>query len=157
MSSPSSDDPDFIPTIVLVHRATRALQNHMVGEANRRGHPEIKQAFNAVFATLDAAGSRTIDMADKAGITRQSMGEVVREMVRVGLLEMTTDPTDRRAKLVTYTEKGLARAREGYQHILELEQRFVEQFGSDAYEQTRDVLARLTEFVEGLADPPVDP
>ena len=37
-------------------------------------------------------------MAARAGITKQSMGEVVRELVDLGVLEMVVDPTDRRAK-----------------------------------------------------------
>ena len=52
-------------------------------------------------------------MAARAGITRQSMGEVIREMVDLGLLEMVADPDDRRAKLVRYTDAGLAVAQGG--------------------------------------------
>jgi DNA-binding MarR family transcriptional regulator len=45
-------------------------------------------------------------MATRAGITRQSMGEILREMVDLDIVEMRPDPEDRRAKLVTYPGHG---------------------------------------------------
>src|SRR6476469_1604186 len=123
--------PDQKPFIAVVHRTDRALQTDMVDEAHRAGHPEIKQAHNAVFATLHSQGLRAVDMAARMGITRQSMGEIVRELVGLGILEMTPDPADGRAKLVRYSEHGLAVAADGFEHISDLERRFVEEFGRD--------------------------
>ena len=134
--------PDRKPLIGLVDRANRALQADMLGEAHRRGHTQIKQAHNAVFATLQEEGTRTVDMAARAGMTRQSMGEVVREMVDLGLLEMVPDPDDRRAKLVRYTVAGLDVAKDGYKHVLALEQRFTDELGDD-FEAARRVLERV--------------
>ena len=76
----------------------------MVREARERGHTEIRLAHNAVFATLHGEAGRTSDMAARAGITKQSMGEVVRELADLGILEVHPDPEDRRAKLVSYTD-----------------------------------------------------
>jgi DNA-binding MarR family transcriptional regulator len=137
--------------IALVDRANRALQADMVQTAHRRGHPEVKPAHNSVFATLAEEGSRAADMAARAGITRQSMGEVIREMVALGLLEMRPDPEDRRAKLDTYTEHGRRVAGDGYEYLIELEQRFVEEIGLAEYETARDVLARVAVLLDRWA------
>ncbi|TDO49280.1 DNA-binding MarR family transcriptional regulator [Kribbella sp. VKM Ac-2527] len=139
---------DQKPFIALADRANRALQADLVRTQHRRGHPEIKPAHNSVFATLAPDGSRAADMAARAGITRQSMGEVIREMVDLGILEMRPDPEDRRAKLVTYTEHGVGVASHGYDRLRELEQRFAEEFGEREYGMARDVLDR----VAGLLD-----
>lgn len=149
MSSPLPR-PDRRPFIALVDRANRALQSHMVEAAHRHGHPEVKQSHNAVFATLLESGNRATDMAERAGITRQSMGEIVREMVDLGILEMRPDPDDRRAKLVTYSEHGLEFARDGYQHLIDLEKRFAEEFGEEEYELARKVLERLVPLLNEL-------
>ncbi len=123
----------------------------MVQTAHRRGHPEVKPAHNSVFATLLEEGSRAIDMAARAGITRQSMGEVIREMVDLGILEMRPDPADGRAKLVTYTEHGRRVAGDGYRHLIELEQRFEAEFGAEEYAIARDVLARIVPLLDRWA------
>lgn len=139
------------PLIALVDRANRALQADMVRIAHLRGHPEIKPAHNSVFGTLREDGSRAIDMAERAGITRQSMGEVVREMVALDILEMRPDPADRRAKLVTYSDHGRVVAGDGYRHLIELEERFAAEFGEAEYAIARDVLGRIAGLLEDWA------
>jgi DNA-binding MarR family transcriptional regulator len=148
MSRVNLPRPDRTPLIALVDRANRALQADMVRTAHLRGHRELKPAHNSVFATLAEEGSRAIDMAERAGITRQSMGEVIREMVGLGILEMRPDPEDRRAKLVTYSEHGRAVAADGYGHLVELEQRFKAEFGAAEYDIARNVLERIAGLLE---------
>ena len=148
MSSPLPR-PERKPLIALVDRANRALQRHMVEAAHRRGHPEVKPSHNAVFATLLQEGTRATDMATRAGMTRQSMGEVIRDLVRLGILEMVPDPDDGRAKVVRYTEEGTRLADEGFRHLRSLEDRFTEEFGAD-YEAARAVLERVVTMLEEL-------
>jgi DNA-binding MarR family transcriptional regulator len=141
---------DFVrrkPLISLVDRANRAMAADMIDNAVARGYTWAKPAHNAVFATLYGEGGRAADMAARSGITRQSMGEVIRDLVAMGILEMVPDPADRRAKLVRYTAKGLEAADGGFEHIRDLEERIVDEVGAEEYEITRRVLARVTEML----------
>ena len=144
-----------MPLLAVVHRLNRALQQDMVREAHRRGHTGLKNSHNAVFATLDPAGSRAADMAAQTGMTRQSMGEIVRELVDLGIVAMAPDPRDRRAKLVTWTEHGLAVAREGYEHILDVEDRYAAELGAERFAWLRDALIRMTEILEDTSAGPL--
>src|SRR5690606_19111500 len=90
---------------------------------------------------------RASDMAHRAGITKQSMGEAIRDLVDLGLVQMAPDPSDRRAKLVTWTEEGLAIARDGRRHLYELEQARIERFGEQEAETTRRVREGLVELM----------
>jgi DNA-binding MarR family transcriptional regulator len=131
---------DRPPLIHLVEKAARALGSEMVHAARESGYSEIRLAHNAVFATLYGEAARTSDMAARAGITKQSMGEVVRELADLGILQVNPDPDDGRAKLVSYTDFGIEVTVNGTRHLEDLERRFVEQFGADDYEATRRVL-----------------
>jgi DNA-binding MarR family transcriptional regulator len=131
---------DRDPLIHLAEKAARVLGTDLVREVRERGFPEIRLAHNAVFSTLYGEAARTSDMATRAGITKQSMGEVVRELADLGILEVKPDPEDRRAKLVAYTAKGLEVTIDGRKYLEHLEQRFAEQFGEDDYETARRVL-----------------
>ena len=148
MSTVSSEAAEPTPLLVLIDRAHRAMQQDMVRFAHASGYPDARPAHNVVFGRLPLEGAHTSDLAMRAGVTRQSMGELVREMVDLGILQMTPDPEDRRAKLVTYTPAGLAQARRGRAHILGLEQRFAEEFGAEEYQTARDVLARLVTVLD---------
>jgi len=147
MSSPISV-PERKPMIGVVARAHRELRADMIREAHRRGDIQIKPAHNDVFATLPLEGARASDMAARAGITRQSMGEIIRELVDLDILEMRADPTDGRAKIVTFSEHGLEFTRRGMQHILDLEQRFADELGAEDLETARRVLEGIVEILE---------
>ena len=136
------------PLIALVYRANRELQTDMVRAARAWGHDWAKPAHNSVFGTLPREGARTADLAVKAGITRQSMGEVVRELVDIGILEMRPDPADGRAKIVTYTDEGLAQLRQGRAHIADFEDRMIAELGEEVYEHLRIGLERVSEVLE---------
>src|SRR4051812_43821209 len=138
----SRDRPERKPLIALVHNADKAFQAHMVQSAHERGRPDIKPAHNFLFAILGDDGDRAANLAQRAGITRQSMGEVIRDLVDLGILEMAPDPRDGRAKIVRYTPEGKAFASDGFRHLLELERVFEEEFGAE-YEAAREVLARV--------------
>jgi DNA-binding MarR family transcriptional regulator len=144
--------PERTPLIALVNRANRELQTDMVRHAHRRGWTGAKYAHNWVFGFLGWEGARASDLAAKAGITRQSMGEVVRDLVDLGIVEMTPDPSDRRAKLVTFTELGREEARQGYDHIVDFEERMTSELGPEAYEHLRLGLAKICELLEEAAE-----
>lgn len=139
------------PLIFLIDRAYRALQADMLRTARERVFPQAKYAHNAVFSTLFEEGARTVDMAERAGMTRQSMGEVVRDLVGLGVLEMRPDPDDRRAKLVTYTDYGLEVTRAGFQHLTDLEKRFAEELGEEELAAARELLEGLVDLLDRIS------
>jgi DNA-binding MarR family transcriptional regulator len=141
--------PDRKPLIALVHNADKAFQAHMVQRAHERGRPDVKPAHNFLFAILGDEGDRAANLAVRAGITRQSMGEVIRDLVDIGILEMAPDPQDGRAKIVRYTPEGKQFASAGFRHLGELERRFEQEFGAD-YEASRVVLERVVALLSEL-------
>ena len=142
--SRGQDPLDRKPLIALADRAAQVLGADLIRESQARGH-RLRLAHNAVFGHLPLEGGRVSDIAARAGITKQSMGEVVRELVELGLLEMTPDPSDRRAKLVTYTERGRAVALDGKRYLADLERRFAQEFGEQKYAHAREVLEKVIE------------
>lgn len=157
MSSPPPLRADLVPLIALVHRLNRALQQDMVRAAHAHGYVGLKNSHNAVFATLGAEGGRAADLAAQMGMTRQSMGELIRELVDLDIVTMAPDPADRRAKLVTWTEHGLDAARQGFEHITELEGRLAHELGVERYAWLREALVRITAILEDPEAGPLPP
>ena len=150
MSTPAAEKPYRKPLIALVHEADRTFNLHMVEVTHAAGRPEIKPSHNAVVAHLPSSEPRrAADLATRAGMTRQSMGELVRELEGFGLVEMVPDPQDGRAKLVSWTEDGLAIARIGKRHLAAIERRLEAEFGAE-YESARRVLERLAEVLDEI-------
>jgi DNA-binding MarR family transcriptional regulator len=148
--------PDFLPMIALAEKSARALKLDMLRHAQSIGHTGMQASHNAVYATLPPEGARSADMAQRAGITRQSMGEVIREMVGLGILEMVPDPSDGRAKIVRFTAHGKKVASDGYDHIIELDRIFREKFGDEDVDTTYRVLLGVMELLgPELVDEPL--
>ncbi len=146
------DKPDHKPLIAVIDHALRSLREDMVAVGRARGFSQLRLAHDALFATLSGSkGERSSDLAARAGITKQAMGEVVRELVDLGIVEMTPDPEDGRAKLVTYTKKGREFASRGFRHILDVEQSLIEIVGQDAFDTTVEVLGRVDEALAKVA------
>uniref|UniRef100_UPI002458087B MarR family winged helix-turn-helix transcriptional regulator n=1 Tax=Nocardia farcinica TaxID=37329 RepID=UPI002458087B len=78
---------------LLVH-ATRSYE-HTLEEALRPALDErLRPAHFAVFRYLDPEGSRITALAEAAGMTQQSMGELVTHLAACGYVERRVDPAD---------------------------------------------------------------
>ncbi len=137
------------PLIRLVDDAARAFRDDMARAATAAGFPDVRVTHDAVFSTLPAEGARISAMATQAGITKQSMAEIVRDLERIGFVRIDPDPSDGRAKLVTYTEAGWRCVRAGEQHIRDMEALLGRRLGKRRLSELR---AMLGEVVAALSE-----
>ena len=108
----------------LLLRAVRAVQATYIERLQQRGHPGLRTGHIPVLAGLDpesSGGTRITDLANRAGMTRQMMGRLVRELEALGYLATATHPDDQRAVVVTMTEHGQSIRTEAAAVIAELE------------------------------------
>ncbi len=66
----------------------------------------LARSHALVFSHLDKDGTRPAEIARRAGISRQAVGQTVAAMREQGLVKLAADPTNRRARLVQPTAKG---------------------------------------------------
>jgi DNA-binding MarR family transcriptional regulator len=66
----------------------------------------LARSHSLVFSHLDAEGTRPAEIARRAGISRQAVGQTIAQMRELGLVKLAPDPTNRRARLVQPTAKG---------------------------------------------------
>ncbi|AMK21405.1 MarR family transcriptional regulator [Sphingobium sp. TKS] len=70
-------------------------------------YPDVREAHGAVFRHLPLAGASVSDLARRAGMAKQSMGFLVDSLLGAGYLEAAQSATDRRAKLVRLSARGM--------------------------------------------------
>jgi DNA-binding MarR family transcriptional regulator len=113
-----------------------------------RGFTDIRAAHGAVFANIDPEGTRATELARRAGITKQSMGELVDDLAQKGYVERQADPLDRRARIVVPTARGIAVDREADEVIDAIERAYAEVLGADRLALLRGILAELADARE---------
>jgi DNA-binding MarR family transcriptional regulator len=100
---------------------------------------------NAMEMLAIEDGLRLTDIAARAGMAPQSMGELVDDLVAKGYLERREDSEDRRAKRIYLTPKGRATAEASRVAVTSVEQQLSDRLGAVQYRQMRRHLAVVIE------------
>ena len=100
---------------------------------------------------------RLTELAALAGMTKQSIGEIVDDLAALGYVERFPDPADRRAKLIRLTAKGEEAQGVGFDLFAKLEQRWAERYGAERLAQLRDLLEEIASPSRPRAPSPSSP
>ncbi|WP_227983018.1 MarR family winged helix-turn-helix transcriptional regulator [Nocardia spumae] len=143
----STDVSDSL--LKLLVEVTRRFEAQLNDRLKTELDVELRPAHYAVFRYLEPAGTRVTALAEAAGMTQQSMGELVTHLQRRGLVERRLDPADRRARLVVATAAGRAAVAVAAARIAEIEERLRSDLGADAVEQVRRSLVAARASLSG--------
>ena len=97
-----------------------------------------------MFGNIDPDGSRLTDLAERARMTKQSVGEVTSDLEQRGYVERVPDPSDGRAKIIRLTERGRAAQALGIGLIDEVEEEWAERLGAERVAALREALEAIT-------------
>lgn len=101
-------DPGNFEIAPLLMHAARAQLAQVMRRLAALGFDGLTPAFAGVIPLLDAKGSRATVLAQKAGVTKQAMSQLIRLLEQRDYVEQVTDPSDTRAKVIRLTARGVA-------------------------------------------------
>lgn len=128
---------------ILLRVPFQELVERLIEGLAEAGFDDIRPAHTAVFQHIEAGGSRLSELAERAQLTKQSMGYLVDYLERRGYLERRPDPGDRRAVLVCLTERGWEEVREALRIIASIEAEWAERLGERGIAELRRLLTEL--------------
>ncbi|MEZ4587154.1 MAG: MarR family winged helix-turn-helix transcriptional regulator [Gemmatimonadales bacterium] len=73
----------------------------------------VEPTWLPVLRNVPLRGARISEIAAAARLAKQTVGPIVRQLAAAGVVTVRTDRSDRRAKLVRYTARGLDGLRTG--------------------------------------------
>jgi DNA-binding MarR family transcriptional regulator len=91
----------------LLNNAVRRFEARVLELMSASGHAGTRIAHIGLTRNLDVEGTRLTELARRASMSKQAMGELVDQCVELGLVDRAADPTDRRARIVRFTRAGL--------------------------------------------------
>lgn len=92
----------------LLNNAVRRFEARVLELMSASGHVETRIAHVSLTRNLDVEGTRLTELARRASMSKQAMGELVDQCVDLGLVDRVADPSDGRARIVMFTSAGLA-------------------------------------------------
>jgi DNA-binding MarR family transcriptional regulator len=99
--------------------------------SNLAARAQISAAHIHITRHLDLQGARLTDLAQKAGMSKQAMGDLVDQCEAWGLVTRESDPRDARARLVQFTPTGLLWLQAFREAVAQAEKEFRAEVGQD--------------------------
>lgn len=122
-------------------RLTRWFDIGVSNLLRQAGHTGTTRSHALVMANLDDEGSSESELARRAGVSRQAIHQVVRDLSAKGMVDTRPDPGDRRRCLVVATELGRTISADADAALEYLESELARRIGADRVAALRAGLA----------------
>ena len=99
--------------------------------SNLAARGQVSAAHIHITRHLSLEGSRLIDLAKSAGMTKQAMGALVTQCEAWGLVRRTPDSSDSRARRIVFTDTGLSWLSAFEQAVAQTEAEFRQEIGNN--------------------------
>ncbi len=121
-----------------VYWADESLQESLLAS----GFERIPRTWSMVMVNISNGVKRPIRIAENVGISRQAIQKTLQEMSQAGLIDITPDPEDRRATIVSFSPRGRP-IQEAARYIMgEIERELEQRVGRKQVKQLHDTLER---------------
>jgi DNA-binding MarR family transcriptional regulator len=132
-----------VPLPGLMEVVQEALYAEFRQELEQSGYGDIRPTHGCVFRFIHEEPLRLTELATLAGMTKQSIGEVIDNLVALGYVKRIPDPQDRRAKLICLTARGEEAQKIGLGLFAKVEQRWAKRYGPARFAQLRELLEEI--------------
>ncbi|GGD29867.1 MarR family winged helix-turn-helix transcriptional regulator [Nocardioides daphniae] len=131
--------------------ANRALEERAYAAVLAAGVDDVTVAQARLLSRVADEGSRLVELADRARVTKQTAGHLVDQLERNGYVERVPDPTDGRARLVRLTARARALVPVAGAEVARVLEEWREHLGDEAMDQLVTSLARLSAITDPFA------
>lgn len=144
MSDLTDEELRALPLGRLLLHAHRRAQAASLAKLQASGHAEIRLGHLPVITNVDPEGTRITDLAARAGMTRQMMGRLVRELEALDYVRSRPHETDQRSVVVALTQRGERFRAEAPAAIAAVDRDFARLLGEDELARLREMLLRIS-------------
>ena len=138
-------------TAQLLMRCARLVNERGVARAAQKFGIPVRAAHMGLFPHLDLAGTRQTELAQRMGVSKQAVNQLVAELVGFGVVEQVPDPADGRALLVRFTPRGARSLFDGLTVLSELEVTMRGALGAARMDALHDTLTQLSDWLDDPA------
>ena len=127
----------------LLRMPLEAWRHRMLDDLHAAGFTDLVPAHSAVLRYPGPQGRRPSDVAAEAGMSRQAMNYLLRELEQLGYLVSRDDHDEKRSRRIELTERGYAVRRLMRESVAGIEADLEHELGRDEVAQLRRHLVTL--------------
>lgn len=157
MSSDSSDHPNDKPSPyvgAMLGIVWQWVRDQLYAGVVAAGYDDLNAAHVGLWRYPGLEGLRPSQLADRRGITKQSVNDLLGHLEQHGYLLRVPDSADRRARVIRLTSKGWRLQRTIYAEAGAAQLRIAEILGPRRFAQLHSSLELLTKQLAGLLSVP---
>ena len=129
----------------LLRVPAQAVQRRIIKGLNEAGFEELRVPHVAVLQYPGPDGVRPGVLADRAGMSKQAMNQLLRSLEGLGYIVRSDAPGGGRARIIRFTKRGRAAFSKIHEILRDIEREWSAELGRERFAQLKELLLRVWE------------
>lgn len=127
----------------LLRVPAQAIHRRIIKELNAGGFDELRLPHIAVLQFPGPDGVRPGTLAERAGMSKQAMNQLLRSLESLGYIVRSDAPDEGRARIVRFTRRGRAAYSKIHDILRDIEREWSAEIGPKQFAQLKRLLGRV--------------
>ena len=123
----------------------QAIHRRIVNELNAVGFADLRLPHMAVLQFPGPDGIRPGTLAERAGMSKQAMNQLLRSLEGLGYIVRSSAPDEGRARIVHFTKRGHAAYSKIHDILRDIEHEWSAELGPKDFTRLKELLSRVWE------------
>jgi DNA-binding MarR family transcriptional regulator len=129
----------------LLRVPAQAIHRRIINELNAAGFEELRVPHMAVLQFPGPDGVRPGTLAERAGMSKQAMNQLLRSLENLGYIVRSDVPNEGRARIVRFTKRGRAAYSRVHDILRDIEREWSAELGPKRFAHLKELLLRVWE------------
>lgn len=129
----------------LLRVPAQAIHRRIIKELNAAGFDELRLPHIAVLQFPGPDGVRPGTLAERAGMSKQAINQLLRSLESLGYIVRSDAPDEGRARIVRFTRRGRAAYSKIHDILRDIEREWSAEIGPKQFAQLKELLTRVWE------------
>ena len=121
----------------------QAIHRRLIRELNHAGFDDLRLPHMAVLQFPGPDGARPGVLADRAGMSKQAMNQLLRSLEALGYVARADHPDEGRARIVRFTKRGRAAYAKMAEILRAIEQEWTKELGPKRFAALKELLVTV--------------
>jgi DNA-binding MarR family transcriptional regulator len=127
----------------LLRVPAQTIHRRIINELNAAGFDDLRLPHMAVLQFPGPDGVRPGVLAERAGMSKQAMNQLLRSLEALGYLARSDASDEGRARIVRLTKRGRAGYAKIHDILRDIEREWAEELGPKSFADLKALLARV--------------
>jgi len=129
----------------LLRAPAHAIHRRLIQELNAASFDDLRLPHIAVFQFPGPDGVRPLARAERAGVSKQAMNQLLRSLESLGYIARSDAPDQGRTRIVRFTRRGHAAYSKIYDILRDIESEWASELGPKRFAELKKLLIRVWE------------